>query len=97
MRERIRGGFTASGENGYHGYAWRHRFTEAVLDIWCHEDAPSKNSDRDIETVEAEIVFLARLAGQWPEGQTEIHFHPSTPEHREIAASIWRSVTSPTR
>jgi hypothetical protein len=49
----------------------------------------------DIETLEAEIVFLARCAGQWPEGQTEIHFHPSTEEHREIAANIWRYLTTP--
>jgi len=95
MRTRFRGGFTASGENGYHGYAWRHSFTQAMLDIWCHEDAPTQNSDRDMETIEAEVVYLSRQAGQWPEGQTEIHFHPSTPEHREIAASIWRNVTCP--
>jgi hypothetical protein len=96
MRSRFRGGFTADGTNGYHGYAWRKTYTEAVLDIWCHEDAPQQNSDRDMETIEAEVVFLARQAGDWPEGQTEIHFHPSTSEHREIAASIWRSVTFPT-
>jgi hypothetical protein len=95
MRTRFRLGFNATGENGYHGYAWRHRFKEATLDIWSHEDAPRENTDRDIETVEAEVVFLARLAGQWPEGQTEIHFHPSTEEHREIAAAIWRAVTTP--
>jgi len=66
------------------------------LEETCHEDAPPQNSDRDMETIEAEVVFLATQAGDWPEGQTEIHFHPSTPEHREIATSIWRSVTSPT-
>src|SRR6266481_2316716 len=71
------------------GYAWRHNYTQAVLDIWCHEDAPPENPDRDIETIEAEVVFLARLAGQWPAGQTEIHFHPSAQEHREAAARIW--------
>src|SRR5215813_1684558 len=43
MRTRFRMGFTATGENGYHGYAWRHNFKEAVLDIWCHEDAPPEN------------------------------------------------------
>ena len=95
MRTRFRLGFKATGENGYHGYAWRHNFKEAMLDIWCHEDAPIENSDRDMETVEAEIVFLARLAGQWPEGQTEIHFHPSTEEHRNVAVAIWRTVTVP--
>jgi hypothetical protein len=94
MRTRFRMGFNATGENGYHGYAWRHNFTEATLDIWCHKDAPAENAERDIETVEAEIVFLARLAGQWPPGQTEIHFHPSNERHREVAAAIWRTVTA---
>lgn len=83
MRARLSLGFNATGENGYHGYAWRHKFQEATLDIWCHEDPPAENPERDIETLEAEIVFLTRCAGQWPEGQTEIHFHPSTEEHRE--------------
>jgi hypothetical protein len=32
-------------------------------------DPPVENPDRDIDTVEAEVVFLARQAGQWPEGQ----------------------------
>src|SRR6266481_5091673 len=40
MRNRIRLGFSATGETGYHGYAWRHNYTQAILDIWCHEDAP---------------------------------------------------------
>ena len=97
MRTRFRTGFTATGESGYHGYAWRHHFSEAVLDIWCHEDAPLQNPDRDMETVEAEVVFLTRLAGQWPGGQTEIHFHPSTAEHREIAETIWQMITSASR
>lgn len=54
---------------------------------------PSENPDRDMETIEAEVAFSARQAGQWPQGQAEIHFHPSTKEHREIATAIWRSVT----
>jgi hypothetical protein len=58
MRTRFRLGFKANGENGYHGYAWRHTHTEAVLDVWLYEDAPEANVDRDIETVEAEVVFL---------------------------------------
>jgi hypothetical protein len=58
-------GFGATGKHGYHGYAWRHKFAEATLGIWCHEDATKDSPDRDIETIEAEVVFLARLAGQW--------------------------------
>jgi hypothetical protein len=94
MRSRFRLGFNATGEGGYHGYAWRHKFKQAVLDIWCHEDPLAENPERELETVEAEVVFLVRCAGQWPEGQTEIHFHPSTEEHRKVAANIWRAVTS---
>jgi hypothetical protein len=71
----------------YHGYAWRHSNNSANLDIWCHTDAVNRN-ERDIETIEAEAVFLIRSAGQWPEFQTEIHFYPSSPRHREVAAEI---------
>src|SRR5579864_3472427 len=85
MGARFRLGFSAKGKNGYHGYAWRHTLTEATLNIWCHEDAPTKNPDLDIETIEAEVVYLARAVGQWPAGQTEIHFHPSNEDHRRIA------------
>jgi hypothetical protein len=93
MRARFRLGFKATGENGYHGYAWRRELRQAQLFIWAHEDAPAVNAERDVETVEAEIVFLARLAGQWPEYQTEIHFHPSNQIHRDVAAQIWGAVT----
>jgi len=86
-------GFKATGENGYHGYAWRRQLTSAELYLWCQEDPPAENVDRDIETVEAEIVFLVRQAGQWPAFQTEIHFHTSTQIHRDAAAQIWRTLT----
>jgi len=91
IRSRLRFGFAAVGKGGYHGYAWRKQFTEATLDVWFQEDA-LENGMLDIETVEAEVVFLARCAGQWPACQTEIHFHPSTDMHREIAADVWRKV-----
>ncbi len=42
----------------------------------------------DIETVEAEVVYRIRHAGQWPQYQTEIHFHESKRVHRDVAASI---------
>lgn len=90
MRNRLRYGFTASGRGGYHGYAWRHKFTRATLDIWFHENG---RDTLDIETVEAEVVFLIRNAGQWPPYQTEIHFHRSTQMHRAVATKIWRTVT----
>jgi hypothetical protein len=87
MRERLYSGWNASGKNGYYGYAWRHTHTEADLYVWCHENAPD-GSSLDLETVEAEVAFLIRSAGQWPRSQTEIHFHPSEKEHRELAARI---------
>jgi len=93
MRARFRLGFKATGANGYHGYAWRRELTAADLYVWFHEDPPAEKADRDIETVEAEIVFLVRQAGQWPAYQTEIHFHASTQVHRDAAANIWRAVT----
>lgn len=93
MSARLRLGFNAAGQTGYYGYAWRHKFTEAMLSIWAHENAPSEDPVRDIETVEAEVVFLARMfSGAWPLGQTEIHFHPSTDVHREVATTIWNVI-----
>ena len=88
VRNRLRLGWSANGESGYHGYAWRHHLKEANIDIWCDEDAADEKSNLDMETIEAETVFLIRSAGQWPLHQTEIHFHPSTPIHREAAATI---------
>lgn len=88
VRNRLRLGWNASGENGYHGYAWRHALSAANLDIWCHRDPPETDPCLDIETIEAEVVYLIRQAGQWPRFQTEIHFHPSTNVHRRWASSI---------
>jgi hypothetical protein len=88
LRNRLRFGFSAAGEGGYHGYAWRRSLIEANLDVWCHEDAPDDELMQDIETVEAEVVFLIRCTGQWPQYQTEIHFHHSQPVHRKTAEAI---------
>ena len=63
----------------------------AVLDVWAEEPREGKDpADMlGIETVEAEVVFLLRQKlCQWPEYQTEIHFHPSGPVHRELARRI---------
>jgi hypothetical protein len=87
IRSRLRFGWNAHGQGGYYGYAWRNENTAANLDVWCHMDAIDRN-ERDIETVEAEVVFLIRMAGQWPRYQTEIHFHPSGDVHRKIATEI---------
>jgi hypothetical protein len=52
-------------------------------------DIETERPEVDIETVEAELVYLVRKHGQWPQFQTEIHFHPSRAEHRAIAEKIW--------
>jgi hypothetical protein len=96
IRNRLRFGWNAAGAGGYYGYAWRHALTEAFLDIWCHDDPPSDNPGLDIEIIEAEVVFLIRAAGQWPLYQTEIHFHPSSQDHRDIAARIMARYAPPT-
>ncbi|MGX9120585.1 hypothetical protein ACWTU6_28600 [Mesorhizobium sp. BHbsci] len=88
MQQRLRYGWNAAGNSGYYGYAWRHQGAEAVLDVWAHADAVDRNQ-RDIETVEAEVVYLIRRrTGQWPTFQTEIHFYASTDVHRRIAEQI---------
>ena len=89
MRERLRVGWSATGKSGYYGYSWRHKIKQGDLDVWCHADAIDRN-ERDIETIEAEVVFLIRQSGQWPKFQTEIHFHPSSAEHRRCAETIFR-------
>jgi hypothetical protein len=90
MQARLRIGWPQKPQHGYHGYQWRHKLRAAVLDLWYQTDAPpGVEGMRDIETVEAEVVFLIRQAGQWPQWQTEIHFHESTTEHRAVAEAIW--------
>jgi|ERR1035437_4727014 hypothetical protein len=63
VRNRLRFGWNAVGAGGYYGYAWRHKHTSAVLDIWCHVDASGEDLSLDIETVEAEVVYLIRCSG----------------------------------
>ncbi len=87
LRERLRLGFQANSGNGYHGYAWRHNLCDAFIDVWAEES--SDLSLANIETIEAEVVFLiGQNFGQWPSYQTEIHFHPSDAIHRDAAWSI---------
>lgn len=88
VRTRLRLGWNAKGETGYHGYAFRRELRRADLDVWYLEGNSGATPEVDAETIEAEIVFLIRSKGQWPKFQTEIHFHPSEPRHRELAGNI---------
>lgn len=90
MSSRLRLGWRATGQTGYYGYTWRHKHTEANLDVWAEAEPEPQKSNKEIETIEAELVFLIRQAGQWPLFQTEIHFHPSGRKHRKVALSIAR-------
>ena len=95
--DRMRSGFQSDGSHGYHGYAWRHNSSTATIDVWVQE---GKEDSAWIETVEAEVVFLIRQEhDQWPEYQTEIHFHQSGPAHRAVARKIidhYRQSSCPT-
>ncbi|MEI4481163.1 MULTISPECIES: hypothetical protein [unclassified Phyllobacterium] len=87
LQKRLRFGWKAAGKGGYHGYKWRDFDGVADLHVWGHTDALERDV-RDIETVEAEVVYLIRKKGQWPEFQTEIHFYKSSAVHRQVAADI---------
>lgn len=89
MSTRFRLGWKAAGKGGYWGYKFRHTHTSADLAVWCNTDV-TKEGIKDIETVEAEVAFLVRSAGQWPVSQTEIHFYQSSDVHRKVAAGIMR-------
>ena len=94
IANRLRQGFTAKGEHGYYGYAWGQGLDQVTIDIWVGRGGDEGSAF--IETLESEVVFLIRKEiGQWPAHQTEIHFHPSDPVHRELAAQIVKRYRSP--
>lgn len=96
MRTRLRLGFKADGSTGYHGYKWRHSLRRATLEIWYHPRPGSDAAFRDLETIEAETVFLLRSQlKHWPQYQTEIHFYRSTPSHRRAAAAVLDHLDQP--
>jgi hypothetical protein len=86
MSNRFRGGMTADGAHGYHGYLWGKENHTIHMDIWY---LGNEASAVDLETIEAEVVYLYRnKSGKWPLSQTEIHFHQSGQWHRECAEKI---------
>lgn len=88
MRTRLRQGWQATGATGYYGYPWRSARHVLRLDVFYLLECPADSWSRELETVEAEVAFLVREAGQWPVGQTEIHFFPSERWHRDAASAI---------
>lgn len=88
MRTRLRQGWQATGATGYYGYRWRSARHALQLDVFYLLDCPDESWSCELQTVEAEVAFLVREAGQWPVGQTEIHFFPSEQWHRDAASEI---------
>jgi len=88
IRTRLRYGLKAKGKHGYHGYQWKN-LSEVDLLVWCFPEEPFER----IESIEAELVYLVRNhTGQWPEYQTEIHFHKVSEEEKKVAKSIYQTL-----
>lgn len=84
IRKRLRYGFSAKGEHGYHGYMWKKQDTAELL-IWSF---PASTQER-VEAVEAELVYFIReKTGKWPKYQMEIHFHGASEKEKQVAESI---------
>ncbi len=84
IRKRLRQGFSAKGEHGYHGYKWKNQEIAELL-IWSFPDSTQEH----VEAIEAELVYFIRdKAGKWPKYQMEIHFHGASEKQRQIAESI---------
>jgi hypothetical protein len=94
--ERFRLGWKAKGESGYYGYEWRKAGSIAQVDVWTLPEGVYQDAKQYLETIEAELVFHIREAGQWPSSQTEIHFHESTDVERAIAQNILARYTKAT-
>jgi len=86
LAARLRYGFNSNGKGGYYGYRWAKQNGRYCVHCWQFDE---KIGMEELETVEAEIVFLIRKSTEkWPKHQTEIHFHKSEKYHREIAARL---------
>lgn len=84
ITSRLQSGFSAQGEQGYHGYKWK-TLDSAELLIWCFPDSTAEQ----MEAIEGELAYYVRKTTKnWPLFQMEIHFHKATEEERRIARSI---------
>jgi len=91
IKNRLRYGLKANGQNGYHGYKWKN-YKMVTMFVWCFED-----SDKDkVENIEAELAFIVRkTSGRWPVCQNEIHFNNHfIPTGKLIAEKLHRQVKS---
>jgi predicted GIY-YIG superfamily endonuclease len=86
MSSRLRSGYRAKGEQGYHGYKWIGKISGAELLVWCF----TENDRSTAEAIEGELVYLVRnRTGKWPKYQMEIHFHPDVSDkEKRIAETL---------
>ena len=83
MSSRLRSGYRAKGEHGYHGYKWIGKISRAELLVWCF----TKSHRSRAEAIEGELVYLVRnRTGKWPKYQMEIHFHPDASDKEKLIA-----------
>jgi len=93
IASRLYGGLKSTGKAGYYGYSWKNLRVWLFLSIWYFDVKKNSNLKREIETIEAEIVHLCRIIDdKWPSHQTEIHFYPSSFNHRECAKIIFQHI-----
>ena len=86
MSSRLRIGYRAKGEQGYHGYKWIGKISKAELLVWCF----TENDRSPVEAIEGELVYFVRNhTGKWPTFQMEIHFHPDASDtEKQIAKTL---------
>ena len=62
--------------SGYSGYKWISEYIDSKREIDLYVfDLGFDDDNEHAEAIEAEIVFLIRKKGTWPEFQNEIHFN----------------------
>lgn len=86
MSSRLRIGYRARGEQGYHGYKWIGKISRAELLVWCFNEGNRSHA----EAIEGELVYLVRnRTGRWPTFQMEIHFHSdASDKEKQIAETL---------
>jgi len=86
MSARLRIGYRAKGEQGYHGYKWIGKISRAELLVWCF----TKSRRSHVEAIEGELVYLIRnRTGKWPKYQMEIHFHSdASDKEKQVAETL---------
>jgi len=94
------------GHNGYHGYKWVKDYNGKQLKLTIITFTNMKTADKEedkvkvklenkeiVETIEAELVFLARTHfGKWCECQNEIHFYNKGKEIVDFSAKLFNEI-----